>query len=77
MKKKRLPEKERGGMKVKTIQQRIQGNSKVTLYLKALPMNTGINFRAMVARRTASCTQNNSKRKTIYKVGFGDGMQQK
>jgi len=28
----------------------------VTLYLKALPMNTGINFRAMVTLRIASYT---------------------
>jgi len=69
--KKCLPKKERKqGMMVKTIQQRIQGNSTGTLYLKALPMNTGINCRAMVARRTASCTHNNNENKITYKIRF-------
>jgi len=58
---------------VKTIQQRIQGNSTGTLYLKALPMNTGINFRAMVVRRTASYTHNNNKKKITYKIRFENG----
>jgi len=48
-------------MKVKTIQQIIQGNLTVTLYLKAQPMNNGINFRAMVALRTAAYKHNNNK----------------
>jgi len=60
-------------MKVKTIQQRIQGNLTVTLYLKALPMKNGINFRAMVALRTASYKHNNNKNKTIYKIRDGNG----
>jgi len=60
-------------MKVKTVQQRIQGNSKVTLYLKALPMNNGINFRAMVALQTAAYKHNNNKKITTYKIRFGDG----
>jgi uncharacterized membrane protein len=58
-----LPKKESGEMKVETIQQRIQANLTLTLYLKALPMNNGINFRAMVALRTASYTHNKNKRK--------------
>jgi hypothetical protein len=61
-------------MKIKTIQRKIQGNLTVTLYLKALPMNNGINFRAMEALRTASYKHSNNKKKTIYKIRDGGGI---
>ena len=42
----------------------------VTLFLKALPMNTGTNFRNMVALRTASYSERGKKinNKTLFKL---------